>query len=128
MVMGIALRGCRHPPRRIMSSVRIQKSLPKADHQRVNDDCAIFTLEIRMCLHPSVGLDYLFWKRGSGKDLRHQRIGIQRDRRHQLLQLLGSFRCVFRASWCRRWCLLVLRQHRRLWQGSEDQRKRQETP
>jgi hypothetical protein len=41
VVMGIALRGCRHPPRRIMSSVRIQASLPKADHQRVNDDSAI---------------------------------------------------------------------------------------
>src|SRR3974390_377715 len=34
-----ALRGCCHSPRRIMSSGRIQTSLPRADHRRVNDDC-----------------------------------------------------------------------------------------
>src|SRR6516164_731468 len=52
--------------------------------------------------------------------------GYNAIRRHQLLKLFGSFRCVFRASCCRRSCLLVLRQHRRLWQGGEDQRERQE--
>ena len=47
-------------------------------------------LQIRMRLHPSVGLDDLLGKRGRRQDLRHKRIRIQRNRRYQLLQLLGS--------------------------------------
>jgi hypothetical protein len=51
-------------------------------------------LQIRMRLHPPVGLDHLLGKRGRRQDLRHQRIRIQRNRRDQLLQLLGSLlRC-----------------------------------
>ena len=43
-----------------------------------------------MRLHPSVGLDDLLGKRGGRQNLRHQRIRIQRNRRYQPLQLLGS--------------------------------------
>ena len=44
-----------------------------------------------MRLHPSVGLDYLFWKRGSGKDLRYQRIGIQRDKAPPIAEAVREF-------------------------------------
>src|SRR6267142_1064251 len=47
-------------------------------------------LQIRMRLHPLVGLEDLLGKRRRSKDLRHKRIWIQRNRRYQPLQLLGS--------------------------------------
>src|ERR1035438_5804041 len=43
-----------------------------------------------MRLHPSVGLDDLLGKGRRRQNLRHQRIRIQRNRRDQLLQLVGS--------------------------------------
>src|SRR5208282_4205972 len=43
-----------------------------------------------MVLHPSVGFDDFLGKCGSRQDLRHQRVRIQRNRRYQPLQLLGS--------------------------------------
>jgi len=43
-----------------------------------------------MRLHPLVGLEDLLGKRRRSKDLRHKRIWIQRNRRYQPLQLLGS--------------------------------------
>src|SRR6267143_1390238 len=47
-------------------------------------------LQIRMRVHPLVCLDDMLGKRRRSKDLGHKRIWIQRNRRYQLLQLLGS--------------------------------------
>src|SRR6266850_1700609 len=47
-------------------------------------------LQIRMRVHPLVRLDDMLGKRRRPQDLRHKRIRIQRNRRYQLLQLLGS--------------------------------------
>ena len=46
--------------------------------------------QIGICLHPSVGLYDLLGKRGRCQDLRDQRIRVERNRRDQALQLLGS--------------------------------------
>ena len=63
-------------------------------------------LQIRMLLHPSVGLDDLLGKGGRRQDLRHQRIRIERDRRYQALQLLGSLLRVWRRLLLRSWRIL----------------------
>src|SRR6266404_152108 len=61
-----------------------------------------------MRLHPLVGLDDLLRKRGRREDLRHKRIRVQRNRRYQLLQLLGSLLYVLLARRGLRRVLLVL--------------------
>ena len=43
---------------------------------------------VGMRLQPAVSLDPLLGKRGGRLNLRHKRIGVQCDRRNQLLQLL----------------------------------------
>src|SRR5882757_219312 len=48
----------------------------------------VFAFEVRMSLHPAIRLDDLRWIRRSRKNLRYQRVRIQRNRRHQLLQIL----------------------------------------
>src|SRR5712672_2413390 len=47
----------------------------------------VFAFEVRMPLHPAICLDDLRWIRRSRKNLSNKRIRIQRNRRHQLLQL-----------------------------------------
>ena len=73
-------------------------------------------LQIRMRLHPTVGLDNLLGKRRRRQNLRHKRIGIQRNRRHQLLQLLRSLLGVWRRrrARCRSGLLGSLRRRRSL--------------
>ena len=48
----------------------------------------LFAFKLGVCLHPAVCLDDLRWIRGRGQNLRHHRVGIQSDRRDELLQLL----------------------------------------
>src|SRR6267142_6361019 len=53
----------------------------------------LVTLEIGMTLHPALRLDNLSWIRGSGENLRNERVRVQGDRRDKLLQFLrGLFR------------------------------------
>ena len=59
-------------------------------------------------LHPLVGLEDLLGKRRRSKDLRHKRIWIQRNRRYQPLQLLGSLLNVLLTLRSLRRVLLVL--------------------
>src|SRR6266404_4566573 len=47
----------------------------------------VFAFEVRMPLHPPIRLNDLRWIRRSRKNLSNERIRIQRNRRHQLLQL-----------------------------------------
>src|SRR5882762_686783 len=58
----------------------------------------VFAFEVRMPLHPPIRLNDLRWIRRSRKNLSNERIRIQRNRRHQLLQLFrrrlaGRSRC-----------------------------------
>src|SRR5712664_4920435 len=48
----------------------------------------LFTLEVRMGLHPAIRLDNLGWIGGSGENLRNEGVRVQGDRRHELLQFL----------------------------------------
>src|SRR6266481_2978383 len=50
----------------------------------------LVTLEIGMTLHPALRLDNLSWIRGSGENLRNERVRVQGDRRDKLLQFLGG--------------------------------------
>src|SRR5882724_3284583 len=51
----------------------------------------LLPLQIGVLLHPTVSFHDFGRVGGGGKDLRNQGVRIQRDGRHQLLQLLGSF-------------------------------------
>src|SRR5205823_5786713 len=48
----------------------------------------LFTLEVRMTLHPAVRLDNLGWIGGGGENLRNECVWVQGDRSDKLLQLL----------------------------------------
>jgi hypothetical protein len=71
----------------------------------------LIAFEIRMQLHPAIGFDGLRRVGGRGEDLRDERVRVQRDRGHELLQLLWSLlnglwggRCWRRRGRLRRGC------------------------
>ena len=71
------------------------RELAKRLHARIPilavDFCAQnLPLEVRVFLEKAIGLDNLRGIGGGGEHLRHQRVRIQRDRRDQLMQLLGG--------------------------------------
>src|SRR6266478_6147180 len=83
-------------------------------------------LQIRMRLDPLVGLDDLLGKRRRSKDLGDKRIWIQRNRRYQLLQLLGSLLNVLLTLRGLRRVLLVLSGRQVLMPSHEQQRQQQQ--
>src|SRR6266403_2934763 len=83
-------------------------------------------LQIRMRVHPLVCLDDLLGKRRRSKDLGHKRIWIQRNRRYQLLQLLGSLLNVLLTLRGLRRVLLVLSGRQVLRPSHEQQSQRQQ--
>src|SRR5882724_4308168 len=83
-------------------------------------------LQIRMRVHPLVCLDDLLGKRRRSKDLGDKRIWIQRNRRYQLLQLLGSLLNVLLTLRGLRRVLLVLSGRQVLRPSHEQQSQRQQ--
>ena len=77
----------------------------RKDHQRLNAGVPILLLgglcdggtgKARIALRPLIRLHHLQRICGRHHDLAEQRIGVQRDRRHQILQLLRSERLIRR--------------------------------
>src|SRR6267154_1840900 len=83
-------------------------------------------LQVRMRLHPLVCLDDMLGKRRRSKDLGDKRIWIQRNRRYQLLQLLGSLLNVLLTLRGLRRVLLVLSGRQVLRPSHEQQSQQQQ--
>src|SRR6266566_4274191 len=83
-------------------------------------------LQVRMRLHPLVCLDDMLGKRRRRQDLGHKRIRIQRNRRCQLLQLLGSLLNVLLTLRGLLRVLLVLSGRQVLRPSHEQQRQQQQ--
>src|SRR6266446_1653931 len=83
-------------------------------------------LQVRMGLHPLVCLDDLLGKRRRRQDLGDKRIWIQRNRRYQLLQLLGSLLNVLLTLRGLRRVLLVLSGRQVLRPSHEQQSQQQQ--
>src|SRR6266403_1361072 len=104
-------------------SERLDARVPRLLVHRLSQGVA---LQVRMGLHPLVCLDDMLGKRRRRQDLGDKRIWIQRNRRYQLLQLLGSLLNVLLTLRGLRRVLLVLSGRQVLRPSHEQQSQQQQ--
>src|SRR5467141_3266916 len=102
---------------------RLDARVPRLLVHRLSQGVA---LQVRMRLHPLVCLDDMLGKRRRRQDLGDKRIWIQRNRRYQLLQLLGSLLNVLLTLRGLRRVLLVLSGRQVLRPSHEQQSQQQQ--
>src|SRR5580704_1443615 len=108
LLVGIGVAKGRSPRKVLVHVFKDRGKLRESLHARiprlfVDFFGQLFTLEVGMTLHPAVCLDNLGRIRGRRENLGNQGVGVQGDRRDQLLDLLGS---ELRGR-CWRWSLVV---------------------